>query len=100
MKGQVLSATNSAELFETESGRGVALGGPPLQRGVSCGAVARQVKGDTSRIEKSFQKYLGNFKKDLALSPRGHGQVNDHSTDWSGVYVTFSVICYLQGRSE
>ena len=36
----------------------VPLGGSPLQRGVSCGAVACQVKGDTVHIEKSFQKYL------------------------------------------
>jgi len=28
---------------------------PPLQRGVSCGAVACQVKGDTVHMEKSFQ---------------------------------------------
>ena len=38
-------------------------GGPPLGRGVSCGAVAGQVKGDTVHIEKSFQKYLGNSKR-------------------------------------
>jgi len=38
-------------------------GGPPLGRGVSCEAVACQLKRDTVHIEKSFQKCFGNSKR-------------------------------------
>ena len=55
----VRCAPNSVKLFETERGRGTPLG-PPLGRGVSCGAVACQVKRYTSLIEKSLEKYFGN----------------------------------------
>jgi len=37
-----------------------------LRRGVSCGAVAGQVKGDTQHIEKRFPKIFGKLKKPLA----------------------------------
>ena len=51
------------ELFETEKG-GAPLG-PPLGRGVSCGAVACQVKGDIVYIEKGCQKNIWEIQKGL-----------------------------------
>ena len=39
------------------------MGGPPLQRGVRCGAVACQVKGDTVHNRKELPKIFWKFKK-------------------------------------
>lgn len=54
--------TSASDLRQRVEG-GSPGGWPPLQRGVSCGAVASQVKGNTGHVEKNFQKYLGNSKR-------------------------------------
>ena len=63
--GRAASFSGVAFSFCTVALLGTPLG-PPLGRGVSCGAVACQVKGDTVHIEKRFKKYLRNFKKAFA----------------------------------